>query len=173
MSPEDYSFLPAKRPTKMRVFAATGHRPDKIGGYGIAVANELHRLAKQSLRVHWPDLVVTGMALGWDMAVAEAAIDLKIPFVAAVPFRGQQSAWPFSSQERYNHLLKKAHEIVVVCEGGYAAWKMQRRNEYMVDRATEILALWNGTPGGTANCIDYANRCRKPVHNVWDDFHGR
>lgn len=158
---------------RKKIMAATGHRPDKLGGYTSEVAYKLHRLALDELKAHWPDLVITGMALGWDTAVAEAALDLQIPFIAAVPFRGQQSAWPFASQDRYNHLLKKAHEIVVVCEGGYAAWKMQRRNEYMVDRATEILALWNGTPGGTGNCIDYANRCRKPVHNVWSDFRAR
>ena len=168
MAAKGYSIVP-----RLRALAATGHRPDKLGGYGAAVEVRLLGTAKDALRRHaTPDTtVISGMALGWDMAIAEAAVSLDIPFIAAVPFFGQQSAWPFKSQERYHALLKKAQDRVIVCAGGYAAWKMQRRNEYMVDRATEILALWDGTPGGTANCISYAARCRKPIHNVWSDFH--
>ncbi len=40
---------------------------------------------------------------------------------------------------------------------------MQVRNEYMVDRADLVLALWNGTPGGTGNCVRYARTRGVPV----------
>ena len=35
---------------------------------------------------------------------------------------------------------------------------MQRRNEYMVDKADTLIAVWNGTSGGTANCVKYAKK---------------
>lgn len=40
---------------------------------------------------------------------------------------------------------------------------MQKRNEWMVDRIDELLAIYNGTPGGTKNCIDYAKKLGKPI----------
>ena len=48
----------------------------------------------------------------------------------------------------------------IVSPGEYAAFKMQVRNEWMVDQlnpATDLLlAAWDGSPGGTGNCVKYA-----------------
>ena len=73
------------------IIAATGHRPDKLGGYGSIVADRLFHLAYETLEELAPTLVISGMALGWDMAVAEAAFCLDIPFHAYRPFEGQES----------------------------------------------------------------------------------
>ena len=40
----------------------------------------------------------------------------------------------------------------------------------MVDNADVILALWNGTGGGTGNCIGYAEKQGKRIINLWDSF---
>lgn len=88
---------------------------------------------------------------------------LGIPITAAVPFAGQESQWPAASQKLYRDLLAKAARVEVVSSGGYAASKMQRRNEWMVDHCDRLLAVWDGTPGGTANCIGYALAKRKPI----------
>lgn len=45
---------------------------------------------------------------------------------------------------------------------------MQIRNEWIVDRADRIIALWDGSFGGTHNCITYANKRKVPVDNLWD-----
>ena len=45
---------------------------------------------------------------------------------------------------------------------------MQERNIFMVDRADEILAVWNGTSGGTKNCIDYAKKQNKIITNIYN-----
>lgn len=156
----------------MKIIAATGHRPQKLGGYGAHVDSKLRGLAQIWLQNNRPDGVISGMALGWDMAFAEAAIMLGITLHAAVPFRGQQSVWPCESQERYQQILNCARSITVVCEGDYAAHKMQVRNEWMVDRATRVLALWDGTPGGTHNCVMYAHRQQKPIVNLWQTWLG-
>jgi uncharacterized phage-like protein YoqJ len=47
---------------------------------------------------------------------------------------------------------------------------MQRRNEWMVERADVILALWNGSSGGTANCVAYARQRGSRIVNVWEAF---
>ena len=43
----------------------------------------------------------------------------------------------------------------MVSNGPYTSAAMQVRNEWMADHCDVLLALWNGTPGGTANCLRY------------------
>jgi uncharacterized phage-like protein YoqJ len=117
-----------------------------------------------------PKKVITGMALGWDTALAEAAIKLHIPYIAAIPFVGQESRWQPAQQDHYFDLLAAAEDVVVVCEGDYAPWKMQRRNEWMVDHSDLVLALWDRSPGGTANCIRYAEERGKTWLNFWGEY---
>lgn len=152
------------------IVAGTGHRPDKLGGYGKSVKARLEVLAIDWITLHKPTQIISGMALGWDQALAEAALELNIPLIAAVPFEGQEMAWPRESQERYRELLAGAKEVKIVSKDGYAAWKMQRRNEWMVDRCELLLALWDGSSGGTANCIRYARQQVTPIYNLWDKY---
>jgi hypothetical protein len=158
------------------ILAGTGHRPNKLGGYGPQAHDRRVALAVAALKRHAPARVISGMALGWDTALAIAAVRLEIPFVAAVPFEGQESAWPSLSQAEYRRLLDRAAEVVHVCPPGYAAAKMQTRNEWMVDRCDLLLALWDGSPGGTANCVEYATlrgptvRRGVQVVNLWPSW---
>lgn len=155
----------------MKIIAATGHRPDKLGGYGDVSAALLTAFAGTMLNKYEGKIaVVSGMALGWDQAIAVAALARDIDLVAAVPFKGQERKWPQEAQRRYREILDRAKKVVYVCEEGYAAYKMHHRNKWMVDRATEILALWNGSAGGTKNCVDYAILKNKSVVNVWGDW---
>lgn len=152
------------------IICGTGHRPNKLGGYGEAAHEKLVRVALAYLGSHRPNVVISGMALGWDTALAEAAVQLKIPLRAYIPFVGQESKWPPISQQKYHIILMQAQEIIDVCEPGYAVWKMQKRNEAMVNDSQLVLALWDGSAGGTANCIAYAQRVDKPIHNLWGAY---
>jgi hypothetical protein len=66
------------------IVAGTGHRPDKLGGYSDDAFNLLVKIAKHWLEMNKPTRVISGMALGWDQALATAAVEVDIPFVAAV-----------------------------------------------------------------------------------------
>ena len=148
------------------IIAATGHRPDKLGGYDIKTRRALGALAVEYLHERRPDEVIVGMAQGWDQAVAAACVVLDIPFVAAIPFFGQEQRWPEEAQQRYFRLLGMAKREVYTSEDpSYDA--LQRRNEWMVGHAGEMAALWNGTTGGTFNCLKYADRKGVPVVNLW------
>lgn len=155
--------------------AGTGHRPDKLGGYGKDVRIKLKRVATKSLELLQPTEVMSGMALGWDTALAEAALELGIPLTAAVPFKGQEGRWPQESKDRYFYLLSQASSVVEVCPPGYAAWKMSKRNEYMNNWADAVLALFDTsvTSGGTWHCIQDGIRKKKRVENAWDIFTGQ
>ena len=150
------------------IVSGTGHRPNKLGGYGMPATVKLVNLARDWLEENKPSQVISGMALGWDYALAAAAFDLDIPFIAAVPFEGQEKMWPDESKRNYHTLLADASKVEYVCEPGYAPWKMQKRNEWMVDNSDLVLAVWNGTPGGTANCVRYAQQKGIEIVNLWD-----
>lgn len=147
------------------IVAFTGHRPDKLGGYKLPNPTYIHVCQKieQQLKKISPDKVISGMALGVDSWAAYISYKLNIPFLAAVPFENQDSKWPEQSRKIYKKLLSLASEIVIVSPGKYSAEKLQIRNEFMVDHCDKLIAVWDGTSGGTANCINYAKKVGKEI----------
>lgn len=141
------------------IIALTGHRPNKLWGYNTADAHYqvVRDALKETIRKTGAGTVISGMALGFDQLGADvAASDPDLRLVAAIPFRGQESKWPYQSRHQYYQLLDKADEQVIVSDGEYSPKKMMDRNRWMVDHADIVVALWDGTPGGTKNCVDYA-----------------
>ena len=103
-----------------------------------------------------------GMAVGCDMYFAEAVLKLRaahadVRLEAAIPFGDQPGRWPLPQRQRYNRLLDQADEITVL-QYGYTPDCMLRRNRYMVDRSSLLLACYDGRPGGTMSTILYAER---------------
>lgn len=152
------------------IIAGTGHRPDKLGGYSAQVSVRLFDLAVATLKHYKPDKIISGGALGWDTAIAMASIELNIPLVLATPFKGQEVKWYFQDKLKYKRILKLADAVVTVSQGGYSAKKMQIRNQWMVDNSNVILALWDGSKGGTANCVNYAQKRNVKIINVWNSW---
>lgn len=153
----------------MTTIAATGHRPASLPTkYDIT---PLISLVKPYLAARKPDVVISGVALGWDQAVAIAAMDLGIPVTAMIPHIGQADAWPKPSHDAYQALLLRCTKRIVVSPGGYEVWKMQARNEAMVDACDELVALWDGEEsGGTWNCVSFARSRAKRVTNLWSEY---
>ncbi|HEY9295305.1 MAG TPA: hypothetical protein VIQ31_02825 [Phormidium sp.] len=143
--------------------AGTGHRPDKLGGYSDVILDRLTALAYAYLVRVDATHVISGMALGWDTAVCVAALRLGLPVTAAIPFKGQELKWPYKSQQLYHSLLTQCSSSIVLSS-------YQRRNEWMVQQCDRLVALWDGSSGGTANCIRYANAINRPYDNVWKSW---
>lgn len=150
--------------------AVTGHRPKKLFGYDLN--NPRYVAIKNIMKGYLIGIgcadAYTGMALGIDQLFAIAVLQLKnegwpIKLHCAIPCANHSSKWPKESQDLYQRILDKADEIVMVSTEPYSPWLMQKRNEYMVDNADGVLAFFDGTPGGTKNCIDYAHKVGKEV----------
>ena len=177
-------FLPFQHPSQVtpayrnRIIVGTGHRPQKLDdGYSELTRVLLIRVATDWLRNLSPRGVISGMAIGWDSALIEACLILKIPYVGCIPFEGQEKRWPGKAQFRYNQYRKAAARIIICSLGEYSAQKMHLRNERMVDLALKdgpenalILALWNGDAGGTKNCLDYAQEKTIEAINAWNHY---
>jgi len=140
--------------------AFTGHRPQKLGGYGDSPTKTRIKAAVQAAISKFSlanpgASFISGMALGLDQWAAEIVLELGLPLIAAVPCKGQERMWPHPSKQTYRDLIARATEVVVLAEH-YSPVVMQIRNRWMVDRATDVLAVWDGSSGGTENCVRYA-----------------
>ena len=105
---------------------------------------------------------ISGMALGVDTLVAETVLELKssypqITLECAIPCVNQDERWNKFSKARYADIKKRADKITLVSEY-YFDGCMQKRNAYMVDNSSMIIAGYSGTGGGTKNTLTYAYR---------------
>ena len=158
------------------IIAGTGHRPDKLGGYDAKTFARLVMFAEGEL-IDWhkmnrgpiPTGIISGMALGFDQALAVAAINLRLPLHAIIPFNDFDNRWPEASRATYREIMNQATKITVVGPT-YSPQIYQDRNVEMVDNADAIMALWNGTPGGTENCMAYAFKKKVQTYNFWQRY---
>ncbi len=150
------------------IVAFTGHRPDKLGNWdpGHPVIDRIRKALRDELAREWPHEAICGMALGFDTWAAETCVEMGIPFTAALPCDGMDAPWSMPAQERFRALLLKAARIHVVSPGPYKPWKLQRRNEWMVDHSTKLIAAFDGSPGGTYNCLAYAAEVQRRVKRL-------
>jgi uncharacterized phage-like protein YoqJ len=158
-----------RNPNEM-ILSVTGHRPDKLGfEYDMKgpiskkIYLELDRLVDQLK----PTKMITGMALGVDMLFANVAINRKIPFIAAIPCLNQESKWPEQSKRLYSRIINDPLCTVhYVTNEEYTSSCMQIRNKWMVDNSDLLVAVWDGTKGGTSNCINYAKKNDKSIRRI-------
>lgn len=149
------------------IIAFSGHRPSKLcGGYGeTPMKRAVVAAIAATIAEHQPERCISGMALGVDQWAAQVCIDAGVPFDAYVPFPGQETKWPLSSQREYMRLLGKARKVVIVAPK-FSMYAFQLRNERMVDAADRLCAVWDGSPGGTCNCYYYALKRNKPIDRI-------
>lgn len=156
-----------ERPSGDLILALTGHRPDKLGGFDDnPLGRAVRRRMREAIEQLRPVKIISGMALGVDQWGAEIAIELGIPFIAAVPCVGQESKWFAHSKKRYFQLLDHAQHIHLCSPEPYKRGCMEKRNRWMVDNSNALLAVWNGSSGGTANCVNYAKTKRHPIFPI-------
>lgn len=154
------------------ILGVTGHRMPTLGlSYSIEDENKLFDFALEQIKHISCNKIITGMANGFDLAIARAAVALGIPFVAALPFDDPVSNWPKDAQDRWHNILRKASDVVIVCPGDVANWKYIRRDEWIVDNSHKILALYNNSgKGGTAYTVDYAKSKKIKIINSWEEY---
>jgi len=145
----------------------TGHRPPRLGGYTSEVERRLAALADETLAELRPARVISGMAQGWDLAVAEACVRGDVPFVAALAFPDAASSWPEAERARLDRALAEAERVETLAEAPDRG-VFHARDRWIVAHADTIVALWDGErSGGAFATVRSAEKRRVPVINLW------
>lgn len=147
----------------MIILCGTGHRPEDCEEEEV-----VRRKIQQTLQEARPGIVISGMAAGFDLWLADEAITLGIPVWAARPWAGHTART--QDTELYAKVIGYADQVIAVTKSDeYAGpWVYHKRNEWMVDHATHILAYWSGKKtGGTYACLNYARKQSRPIRNIY------
>lgn len=157
---------------RMRRCCFTGHRPEKLGLSEDTVVQLLDKAIRQAI-IDGYSVFISGMARGVDIWAAEIVLRLRtegipIKLICASPYDGFEKSWSSGWKERYRKVMSGADLVRFICPG-YSRACFQIRNEWMVDHAAQVIAVWNGQPSGTKNTIDYANRNGIMVVNIYNE----
>lgn len=144
----------------------TGHRPEKLPwgneeqdprclSLKAKITLELKQAYGRGYR-HF----ISGMARGTDLYFCEAALLLRdqhsdITVEAAIPFLEQAARWSSEEKKRYRSLLDRCNYETVI-QHSYTPGCLQRRNRYLVERSSLIIAAYHGKGGGTLYTLTYA-----------------
>lgn len=125
---------------------------------------------------------LSGMAQGVDLWSSQIVLDLQkknpaLKLHCVLPCKGQESKWTASVQEHYRSILAQANEVVYVGQE-YNRDCMLKRNRYLVDHSSILLAVYNGTwRSGTGATVRYAQKLKReiiiidPVARTLSKFH--
>ena len=114
-----------------------------------------------------------GMAIGFDLLAAKATFSLKselsqIKIIAVLPFREQNEKWNEKNKVEYETILKKVDDVVIVSDHYHQRCFLQR-NDYMVQRSSRLIALYDGKfKGGTFYTYRKAKSLGLKIINIYN-----
>ena len=141
----------------------TGHRNFRLSEAS-CLERTLELLYRQGKR-----RFMSGMAVGFDLAAAEAVLALRqkyedVKLVAVVPFEGHDARFSTQDQARFARICRVADRVEVLSKG-YAPEVYALRNDFLVDHAQTLVAWYDGSAGGTAYTVRRALRLnRRLIH---------
>jgi len=143
---------------RMHRVCFTGHRPEKLTRSDIVIRRDLEKEIRQAV-ADGLNVFITGMARGVDIWAAQIVLMLRdegcdVKLMCACPYEGFERSWSQDWQNQYREILASADLVKYVC-GGYSRSCFQIRNEWMVNHAARVIAVFNGEKSGTKNTIDY------------------
>ena len=111
---------------------------------------------------------ISGGSLGVDTWAMEVVLSLKekypqVTLECALPYPTMPDRFAHEHRMRYDALAEKCDRIVAVCPEYTGVACLDARDEYMVDRAGFLIAIWQGIMSGTGRTIFYARRLGREV----------
>ena len=146
----------------------TGHRPPKLpwryneeDARCIALKQPMMDAVESAYEEGYRHFIC-GMAMGCDLYFCECVLALRqihadVTIEAAIPCPTQPDAWPTAVRQKYTQMVAECDYETVVSDR-YSSTCMQRRDRYMVDHASLLIAAFDGSAGGTRYTMEYAMR---------------
>jgi len=159
-----------------KVCSFTGYRPEKFvfkSETDDRCTNLKFRLCSEIEKLIFKGYTefITGMARGVDIWAAEMVLHLSRSFYpninlyAAVPYPKQSESWYNWEKDRYNEVLNLCKGVFII-EEYYTPKSMRKRNAFLVNHATSMIAVYDGKSGGTASTLNMANKKNIEIINI-------
>ena len=141
-----------------------------------AKQNEIMRLLRNEITKSYNEgyrCFYCGMAVGFDLLAAKATLSLKtelpqIRIIAVLPCRDQNEKWDEKNKVEYETILKKVDDVVIVSDHYHHRCFLQR-NDYMVQRSSRLITLYDGKfKGGTFYTLNKAIKNGLYVINIYN-----
>ncbi len=144
----------------------TGHRPEKLTATEEEVKTALEKAIQAAISDGYM-VFISGMARGTDLWAAEIVLGLRdagqpLRLLCAAPYPGFEQRWGARWRDCARRVLAAADQVHFVSPG-YAGNCFRLRNEWMVDHAARVIAVYHGGSGGTRNTLRYAAAHGVPV----------
>lgn len=152
----------------------TGHRPQNLPFWYnensinyLKMKNILKKSIVQLIKTYDVNHFISGMALGVDQYAAETILELKkqyrqITLECAIPCETQAIKWTESQRNRYFSIIEHCDKETLI-QKHYTFDCMEKRNEYMVNSSSFVIAVCSGKPSGTYKTITLAKNLGKYI----------
>ena len=144
----------------------TGHRPDKLPWRGdesdprcLALKERLAAAVEDAYDKGMRHFLC-GMARGADFYFCDAVLELRerrsgVTLEAVIPCEEQAARWSERERERWFSLVERCDGETML-QHHYDKGCMLRRNRYLVDHSSMLIAVYDGMLGGTMYTLSYA-----------------
>lgn len=115
---------------------------------------------------------ICGMAAGIDLLAAKIVLQLRgdipemeITLDAAIPFPSQSKRWKEETKREYEIILSRCDKVHYIADAvSLEAYK--KRDKYMVDKSSLLIAVEGKPNGGTARTIAYARELGRAIELI-------
>lgn len=146
----------------------SGHRPEKLpdgGDMSSPAVRAVISIVYSEIEKRIADganVFITGMSRGVDLWAGEITAEMKcsgkpIKLVAAMPYRGFTDS--FTGREKWaaGFIMSNADAVYNICET-YERDCMKKRNQFMVDHSSALIAVCKDSRSGTGQTIRMAQK---------------
>lgn len=108
---------------------------------------------------------LVGMAIGFDLKALEILLKKRsknIDIIACVPCKEQDKFFNQKQKLQYHNGLNNVDKVVMLSDEYYDGC-MQKRNMYMVDNSSIVVAYMYANIGGTKHAVNYAKKKEKNI----------
>ena len=136
-----------------------GHRPEGILLSETTAKAWLRFQIQQAIDADYVTFI-TGMGMGVDIWAAQIVIDLRaatpsLHLIAVEPYPGFAAKWTEAWRDAYDQVVRNA-DLVKRVSQTYDPGAINARISWMVDHASRLIAIYNGSKGYTGTFVDYA-----------------
>ncbi len=164
---------------KENALCFSGHRSerlpkskDKMENLKLRIGEEVDRAIKEG-----SDTFYFGACYGFDLLCADIVLNRKrviqitepkiIKLIAVVPYEEQPKNWNEVKREIYFTTLAQCDEVITL-NAKYHQGSFHQRNRYMVDHSSKMICYYDGSKGGTAYTVKYAEKNKLEIINLYE-----